>query len=328
MNIDDVKVGDNIIYDPTKGVLEPSKLTYVSQIGSAKENENISGNGHSVQTVKATSANNQWKVLSKDNGEIKIVSVEGIPSEGNIAFFLQDGRGYLYAEDQLNKACAIFGHATGAKTNQATEYFIGNPEVEGDLQNKRIVSGARSLNLNDIEKLTNINSDEDRRAATEAAINDANIQHWYNNAFNQNFKTRNLPSEDVLLPTLKATNNLGMDSTFNERTFKRDVLFTQFYISSSRMNSESLPLKDLLFNSSEPSWLATRLQGPLADAVDFGVAYTTTGYVGLRQLYYAIKHHDMPAITYLTQAAFLRPVVTLIKDVPLKQTSNGWEVIQ
>lgn len=327
VNIDDIQIGDYIVYDPTKGVDDISKLTYVSQIGSAKENENSPGNGYGVQTVKATSANNQWRVLSKENGEIKIVSVAAIPSEGNMAFYLKDGRGYLYAENELNKACAVFGHATGAKTNQATEYFIGNPEVEGDLQNKRVVSGARSLNLEDIEKLTNIETDADRRTATQTVANSAGLQIWYNNNFTSNFKTRNFPSEPVFLPTLKATNALGMDSTFNEKNFKKDVLFTQFHIPSSRMVSTS-PLKNLIFTASEPHWIATRLQDPDPEMVGFGVAYTTDNYVGSCLLYNAIKFYDIPAQTYFTQAALLKPVVTLIKDVPLKQTSNGWEVIQ
>ena len=101
----DLKVGDIIIYDPTKGVSNQSKLTYTSKKGTAK----TGGNGHNNQTITAKSNQNEWIVLSKANNQIKVISKEvigDVNGGNNNQFTLYGGIGWLYAEEELHKFVA------------------------------------------------------------------------------------------------------------------------------------------------------------------------------------------------------------------------------
>ncbi|MGP1608425.1 MAG: hypothetical protein ACTTGJ_01050 [Clostridium sp.] len=64
------QVGDTVIYDPTKGVTNTSKLTYTSYKGTARNG----GNGYGTQTITAKSNHNEWIVISNSNNQIKVMS--------------------------------------------------------------------------------------------------------------------------------------------------------------------------------------------------------------------------------------------------------------
>lgn len=64
-----IKIGDTIIYDPTKGVTDQSLLKYTSPKDQ---------NGYGDQTVKATSNHNEWVVISISGGQVKMMSKEPI----------------------------------------------------------------------------------------------------------------------------------------------------------------------------------------------------------------------------------------------------------
>ena len=67
-------------------------------------------------------------------------------------FTMKGAIGYLYAEQELNEICKIYGYGYGADTSQITEYDYGGP-LDGELTGKITDSGARSITVEDINKI-------------------------------------------------------------------------------------------------------------------------------------------------------------------------------
>lgn len=149
-----IPVGTIVEYDPTAGVKNPSLLKYTSKRGSARDGSNLSGNGSKDQTFEATSQDNRWIVLKNDNGFLTLISEQPKMTKSGASFNLKGGVGYLYAEEELNKICAIYGHGIGADKSQVTTYKIGNPEIAGEVQTKELKNtGARSITRDDINNI-------------------------------------------------------------------------------------------------------------------------------------------------------------------------------
>ena len=154
---DYVKVGDYVDYNPTIASkdgtkVEESKLSYTSPTGTASEH----GNGYSEQTFKATE-NTQWRVLSIENGTVELISRNGIKTfDKDLDFFIKGARGYLYAEQELNEVCKIFGYGYGADTTKGGSYTVGGP-LDTLVTGKIEGTGARSITVEDINAITGYN---------------------------------------------------------------------------------------------------------------------------------------------------------------------------
>ena len=197
IDISQINIGDIILYDPTKGVTDTTLLTYISPIGSAFAENNISGNGHSSQALTATSSHNQYIVIGKENGKIKMMSRNLINLSGS-HFNINNGQGLLYYEEELHKMCSIFGHGIGADKSMVTTYTIGNPAIPSELKTKKIRdSGARSIMLEDLEVMSATN--------LRANGNSAN------------------PTVNVYVPTLLGQDNSGMSEPESR---KSNLLYT------------------------------------------------------------------------------------------------------
>lgn len=150
--IESIKIGDYVDYNPTQRVSEKnkSKLTYVSPVGTASSH----GNGYEEQTFEAR-ADIKWRVydINKETGVITLISEEVIgPKRGGTLqsnFILYAGIGYLYSEQEIESACAIYGYGYGADTSKSTAYTVGGPfddKITGAIEG----TGARSMDLTDI----------------------------------------------------------------------------------------------------------------------------------------------------------------------------------
>lgn len=122
------------------------KLSYSSPKGTATEH----GNGNSVQNFTATK-DTKWRVLSIENGIVEIISENAIKTNDNVNFILNGGIGYLYAEQELNEVCKIFGYGYGADTKKGGTYTIGGP-IDTPITGKIEGTGARSITIEDINK--------------------------------------------------------------------------------------------------------------------------------------------------------------------------------
>lgn len=150
--IESIKIGDYVDYNPTQRVSEKnkSKLTYVSPVGTASSH----GNGYEEQTFEART-DIKWRVydINKETGVITLISEEVIgPKRGGTLqsnFILYGGIGYLYSEQEIESACAIYGYGYGADTSKSTAYTVGGPfddKITGAIEG----TGARSMDLTDI----------------------------------------------------------------------------------------------------------------------------------------------------------------------------------
>lgn len=159
------KVGDYVAYNPTVAdaqgnvPVDASKLTYTSNANL--NSANTSGNGYGAQTFTANS-NIKWKILSKNEttGQVVLTSEYVILSDNNALFYLKGPKGYLYAEQELNEICKIYGYGYGAKTDMVTTYEYGDTiadvDENGNLPTGTIVSGARCINAEDLKQIFEI----------------------------------------------------------------------------------------------------------------------------------------------------------------------------
>lgn len=135
-----VSVGDYVSYDAT------NNYYYTSPIGTGTSH----GNGYSSQKFKSSS-DMKWRVLRVDNGEVVLISET--PTKENLKF--KGAIFYLYAEQEINSICALYGHGIGANKNKNFSYRIGNESYDTDVNNYEDLtienSGARSLNCNDLQ---------------------------------------------------------------------------------------------------------------------------------------------------------------------------------
>lgn len=147
-----IKIGDYVDYDPTLRVEESNKekLTYISPVGMASSH----GNGYLEQKFEA-SKDIKWRVfdIDKTNGTITLISEGIIGAERNGTlqndFVLNDAIGYLYSEQEIESACAIYGYGYGADTSKSTTYNVGGPLDEAEPVTIK-GTGARSVDVKDI----------------------------------------------------------------------------------------------------------------------------------------------------------------------------------
>ena len=150
--IESIKIGDYVDYNPTQRVSEKnkSKLTYVSPVGTASSH----GNGYEEQTFEART-DIKWRVydINKETGVITLISEEVIgPKRGGTLqnnFILFKGIGYLYSEQEIESACAIYGYGYGADISKSTTYTVGGP-FDDKITGKIEGTGARSMDFTDI----------------------------------------------------------------------------------------------------------------------------------------------------------------------------------
>lgn len=245
---DIVKIGDYIEYNPTKldaegkQDVDSSKLQYVSEIGKAKEH----GNGNSRQTFQATS-NIKWKVfdIDKQTGRVELISEEIIKKNetaNNGNFIMEGAIGYLYAEQELNEICKIFGYGYGADTSMEIEYEIGGT---GEEQKGKITgSGARSIIVEDLNKKAGI---EDTEKAYQA--------------INSNYGNKDRPINTVRYPTVNGNDTTGESNISDKSNFK----YTYYNYSRQEMND----IDNSVFTGEY--WIASRFIETFDTQAYFGV---------------------------------------------------------
>ena len=108
--------------------------TGIDRYYKASEKTLAEGNGHGAQTFSNKAVTNGWRVLGADDttGELLIISADPIQTTETVNFVLQGIAGYNYGEQELNKVCSVFGSGYGA-------------------------TGARSVNIDDLNKITGYN---------------------------------------------------------------------------------------------------------------------------------------------------------------------------
>ena len=244
-----IKVGDYINYNPTvttkdgQTAVEASKLTYTSPTGTATEH----GNGYTStetgggQTFTAT-ANTKWRVLNiNSDGTVELISENLIKTNSDANFTLRGARGYLYAEQELNEVCKIFGYGYGADTSKGANYTVGGP-ADTPITGKIEGTGARSITIEDINK--------------QAGIYEENGQMKYSDGtvINSSYGSITDPTVNVYYPTVDRTKGnptTGISTSAGVKNLKN----TEYFCSKSKIVDTNI--QNMLFFN-EVYWLASR----------------------------------------------------------------------
>ena len=299
--LSEINIGDTIIYNPTIGA-QVSQLTYTSRVGSAEAGKNVSGNGHSVQTFTATSSDDQWIVLGKENGRLKLMSTEPKSKTTGTGLTLSWGQGWLYAEEELHKICSIYGHGKGTDKNQITTYQIGNYEIDGEVKTKTLKgSGARCITLDDLQEITTINLKGD------------------NNTNNPPEATK------VYMPSLNGVNPEGKCI---DESKKSKIPYTTKWVARNDFNIKEKYqelTKEMIFKDDPYYWVLYRSVSTATDHADFRVCYINSNQVD------ASDPCSGTAIQFYkyTFSRGIRPIVYLEPEAELNNTGlNTWTVVQ
>lgn len=292
---DYVKVGDYVDYNPTIASkdgtkVEESKLSYTSPIGTASEH----GNGKTEQTFKAT-ADTKWRVLSIKNGTVELISENVIKTfDTNSEFVLRGARGYLYAEQELNEACKIFGYGYGADTTKGRNYTVGGP-LDTLVTGKIEGTGARSITVEDINKIAGVYEENGQMKYSDGTI------------INSNYGDTTKPTENIKFPTIdinKGDNITGISKLAQLKNVKN----TEYSYKKDKIANQDI--SEILFGNNY--WLASRSINT-ESTYDFCVScvYGQNVYIGNAGVCYDLNGNFIERDLSRT----IRPIVTLKKNV-------------
>lgn len=292
---DYVKVGDYVDYNPTIASkdgtkVEESKLSYTSPTGTASEH----GNGYSEQTFKATK-NTQWRVLSIENGTVELISRNGIKTfDKDLDFFIKGARGYLYAEQELNEVCKIFGYGYGADTTKGGSYTVGGP-LDTLVTGKIEGTGARSITVEDINKIAGVYEENGQMKYSDGTI------------INSNYGDTTKPTENIKFPTIdinKGDNITGISKLAQLKNVKN----TEYSYKKDKMANQDI--SEILFENNY--WLASRsinTESMYSFCVSF--VFGQNVYIGYTGVCYDLDGDFIER----DLSGTIRPIVTLKKNV-------------
>lgn len=292
---DYVKVGDYVDYNPTIASkdgtkVEENKLSYTSPTGTASEH----GNGKTEQTFKAT-ADTKWRVLSIKNGTVELISENVIKTfDTNSEFVLRGARGYLYAEQELNEACKIFGYGYGADTTKGGNYTVGGP-LDTLVTGKIEGTGARSITVEDINKIAGVYEENGQMKYSDGTI------------INSNYGDTTKPTENIKFPTIdinKGDNITGISKLAQLKNVKN----TEYSYTKNKMANQDI--SEILFGNNY--WLASRsinTKSTYAFCVSF--VYGQNVYIGKTGVCYDLNGFFIER----ELSGTIRPIVTLKKNV-------------
>lgn len=292
---DYVKVGDYVDYNPTIASkdgtkVEENKLSYTSPTGTASEH----GNGKTEQTFKAT-ADTKWRVLSIKNGTVELISENVIKTfDTNSEFVLRGARGYLYAEQELNEACKIFGYGYGADTTKGGNYTVGGP-LDTLVTGKIEGTGARSITVEDINKIAGVYEENGQMKYSDGTI------------INSNYGDTTKPTENIKFPTIdinKGDNITGISKLAQLKNVKN----TEYSYTKDKMANQDI--SEILFGNNY--WLASRSINT-ESTYDFCVSFVfgQNVYIGDTGVCYDLNGFFIERELSET----IRPIVTLKKNI-------------
>ena len=299
-----VQVGQYVNYNPTvkdlSGTPVDESLTYISPKGDGKNH----GNGNAPQTFTAT-ASTKWKILSIENGTVTLISEDAIKKDTGENFGLHDSLGYLYAEQELNEICKIYGYGYGADKSQVTTYSYGGP-LDGELTGQITGSGARSIRVEDINKYAGIKEDEN-----------GILRYSDGTEVSSEYGDTAYPNKYIHYPTIKTSDG---DS---ELTGVRKLKFTYYNYDKSKITNPTI--QDILFNGNY--LLASRCVSTQWARAYFYVHIVDGSGVGARYLGYG----DNRNMYGFPTGAAVRPLVSLKSEVididaGYNEANGGWKL--
>ena len=278
-----VGLGDYVNYNPTVSdksgtQVEATKLTYTSPKGTGMSH----GNGSSDQTFTAT-ADTKWRVLDIGSGTVTLISENPITTDTGENFTMIGTIGYLYAEQELQEICKIYGYGYGTNENKGGTYTIGGPfdtlktqKIEG--------TGARSITIEDINEKAGITEDD------YITLNSS-----YGNTTN--------PTIDIYYPTINTVTGRS-----DSKGGKNNLKYTVYTYNKSQIKDTNV--QNILFNGNY--WLSSRAITTNVNDSDF-IIYSVISSLGLLAGR-TCNGHDSGMYEY-TYPTAIRPVVSIESNV-------------
>lgn len=243
--------------------------------------------------------NVKWQVLSKNTstGEVVLISENSIddcgePNEetgiiGRLKIY--GANGYLYAEDMINQKCSEYGHGIGADESKKFTYKIGDT-LEGLSTETLTGSGARSINIEDINKITG-----------------------YKPSTGNSYK--NL----IYYPTRKLDN--GYSDSIASKTYQRTYYN---YNASEYLTDTNSEIYKILFKN-KYYWLASRCVRAQKDNVYFNVCIIGSNKIDS----VSVGYGNFSSFDEYSYEYGVRPIVYLKASVKTTgQDSNGaWTIV-
>lgn len=281
-----VSVGDYVAYDA-------GTHSYTSPTGTGSSH----GNGNGDKTFTSSSSL-KWRVLGWDDETGGVMLISEAPIE---TFTMKGGRGYLYAEQELNEICKIYGYGTGANTNKKFNYVTGDT-IEGTTVGTITGSGARSINVDDVNKICGVTP---------------------STALNSNYGKAPYTKSKYYPTTSQST---GHSTSAASRT---DV-YTSYNYRASNYLSNTTEIYKMLFRNTSNSrdikyWLASRCVASYSSDSTFSVHAVNSGNVSRNNLGVG----QSSSFYVYSDGSGVRPIVYLKSSIQTngKNSSRAWNII-
>ncbi|MGP1608495.1 MAG: hypothetical protein ACTTGJ_01450 [Clostridium sp.] len=311
------EVGDTVIYDPTKGVTDQSKLTYTSYKGTAK----TGGNGYGTQTVTAKAEINEWVVISTANNQVKLM-----PKKKETQIFkLKGAIGWLYAEEELHKASSIYGYGKGADQSKTFTYQVGNYQIPEEVKTKTLTgSGARNMTMEDIVKIIKGEEYSDFTDEEKKSLDNHSLQ----NMTPHSYYSLNSEGDDGIVNSSRTFKSefMGIGEIEYDVDFAKNIL----------VNNNKRKLRKYIFdpnykNHTDVFWLATRCvimdYGFKNYQIVFGRWWSPMfHYSDWMQAIMGLDYYDENIKRYLIPIVFLKQDIALEKINVQNDGSVTWKI--
>ncbi len=278
-----VNIGDYVAYNTT------NNYSYTSPKGTGISH----GNGYKNQSFK-TNSNLKWRVLKKNNntGEIILISDSTINTSENKELYLAGGIGYLYAEEELNRICSIYGYGIGADKEKQFKYINGD-FIEGTVSGVISGSGARCINVDDINEITGYRQ-------TDIISNVHTIYY----------------------PSM---NNLN---GYSATAITRNDAHTYYYYKiSNYLKDTTSTIYNMISKENMNYWLSSRaLISQIDNDADFLVRAVDTGGVS----YWQMGNGNEDGFDEYIEKSGIRPIVYLKKTLKAngKDSTGAWKILE
>ena len=307
---DKIQIGDIVNYDPTKDVngntLTTTYTSYAAANAVANKNEGRTSGYDSDQEFSVSAKTNGWRVLGvNESGQIEIISADPITTVSNKNYYLKGEKGYLDGPNELNAICSIFGQGKGADS-------------------------ARSLKVDDLDKLAGITTDADKKGITYNIYgwtykyrypeDGSNMQFNYNTGkgFGTWTDITNSDRQTFRMPGSELSTEINSTNPKESPELSNTSYSYSISEKITKTNISDLICKGTS-NNNIPQWLAsTFVQN--SNGSEFGLFDVSYGRVGN---YYGRLFFSYG--TEYTSAKSVRPVVILKSNIHISGNStDGW----
>ena len=294
---DEVKIGDKIAYK----ALSNSEKEYTHLIDYTQNGGTSSSNNQTLKTEEDWDTT--WRVLGvNEKGQLELIRSKAPES----TIYLRGEKGYLNAEAILNTTCnELYGKGKGAES-------------------------ARSLNINDINKLAGVLTEEDRKSVTTNSwygtwwryrydTASGVIQYSYSKNYNPETKDgiwEEYKPNGYGYGYFKEPGKAEINSTNpNAETEMKETVYSyNYYGKIKQITFDKISLLSIIDNEwggYGSQWLASTFVDPGMNSVDFGVTFLTSSTVSKKGLAFSYSSPAADSRKY-------RPIVTLKNSVKLE----------